>query len=637
MEWYCSLTDELLSREYMKKNKDLSFKSVLNLLEGRVVDLYKALLLFQMKSVCSYYKNQGWVFLRSLINVDAWDEQIAGVKAAEDAVKQDSEQYHNIEGQKLMRSMAENAQATQETLGDFHHTLQDYIAEQRQNHQDGELGDCLRDLFVNDPEAQMATKLSTGDKLLPDSYNWILRTKEYQALQDWESSSQVLWLYGPAGTGKTMLNIGIISEMFEKSSNVTASISYYFCEARGENQTRAMDVLRTLIRGLLIQQPHLFSHLKDSHKSSGAAMFNAPHAFWHLRDKFLAMLADESLTPVYLVIDALDECENGEPGVQDLIAMVSESLEIPNSAAKIKWLLSSRPEVDLPGMLPEQEPEMLKQVDVQSHPEPVDAYITHKISELKRRLHYDDQILKEVENEIRSRAQNTFLWAALVFKDLLRNRVKDYAALEEIQKTPAKLSKLYERMMTRIENGDHPELSKSVLEAACFASRPLSYAEVHVLSGLPSGYPPEDFVLNCGSFLTVENETVHVLHNSARQHLMDYFKPRATEIHDLMCERSLAALSEGLKSNIYGLLPATDISDAVAPQGNPLARLAYSCEYWIENLTKGTGKLTDDGPAFAFLKVHFLHWLESLSLLGKLPKAIVSIRNLQEKAKVSNF
>lgn len=539
-----------------------------------------------------------------------------------------------------MRDFAQSAQATQETLGNFHQTLQDYIAEQRRNQQNGEIGACLKHMFVTDPQAQMATKLSTNDQLIPESYTWILRTEEYQALQDWGSSAQILWLFGPAGTGKTMLNIGIISEMFEQSSNITASISYYFCEARGENQSRAMDVLRTLIWGLVIQQPHLFSHLQDVYKSSGEALFTAPNAFWHVRDKFLAMLADERLTPVYLVIDALDECESNEsksdePGVQDLIDMVSSSLELPNSSAKIKWLLSSRPEIDLPNRLTEDKLEALKQVDVQSHPEPVDAYITYKLDQLKSRLKYKDEILKEVGSEIRQRAQNTFLWVALVFKDLLHRRVKDYAAMKEIQKIPGDLSELYDRMMVRIDNGPDPDLTKSVLEAACFASRPLSYAEVHVLSGLPTGYPAEDFVSSCGSFLNVDNGAVHVLHNSARQHLMDYFEPRATEIRQLMFDRSLAALSDGLKRNIYDLPPGTESSDIVVPETDPLARLAYSCENWV-NLLPSTAPVADDGPLLAFFRVHFLHWLESLSLLGKLSKAIVVIRDLRTRIKIGD-
>ena len=62
-----------------------SFKSILQQLEKTVVALYKALLLYQMKSVCSYYQNQGLVFLRGLANLDDWDGDLKNVTDAEDA------------------------------------------------------------------------------------------------------------------------------------------------------------------------------------------------------------------------------------------------------------------------------------------------------------------------------------------------------------------------------------------------------------------------------------------------------------------------------------------------------------------------------------------------------------------------
>ena len=57
------------------------------------------------------------------------------------------------------------------------------------------------------------------------------------------------------------------------------------------------------------------------------------------------MLKDPQLSPVYLAIDALDECTQGR---SDLIHLISTSLIL---SQKVKWLLSSRPEVDLLAVL----------------------------------------------------------------------------------------------------------------------------------------------------------------------------------------------------------------------------------------------------------------------------------------------
>jgi hypothetical protein len=74
MSWYCALTEHLLS-----KNNIESFEAVREQLEKAVIALYKALLLYQMKSVCSYYRNQGLVFLRGLVSLDNWDGDLQRV------------------------------------------------------------------------------------------------------------------------------------------------------------------------------------------------------------------------------------------------------------------------------------------------------------------------------------------------------------------------------------------------------------------------------------------------------------------------------------------------------------------------------------------------------------------------------
>jgi hypothetical protein len=63
--------------------------------------------------------------------------------------------------------------------------------------------------------------------------------------------------------------------------------------------------------------------------------------------------------------------------------------------------------------------------------------------------------------------------------------------------------------------------------------------------------------------------------------------------------------------------------------------LQYACVYWVQHLLKGGVALSDDGDPHAFFKEHFLHWLESLSWLGKSSESIHAIRSLQLLALVS--
>jgi len=72
MDWYCELVYHLLDGDKFD-DRNHPYEGVINELENRIVALYKALLQFQMKSACSYQKNQAMGFLRNTINLNDWE------------------------------------------------------------------------------------------------------------------------------------------------------------------------------------------------------------------------------------------------------------------------------------------------------------------------------------------------------------------------------------------------------------------------------------------------------------------------------------------------------------------------------------------------------------------------------------
>src|SRR5579862_3225545 len=85
MHFYCALTEHLLHKDNIV-NADKPLGSVLGQLEEKIVALYEAILLYQMKSVCSYYRHRGFDFLLQLRNWDDWDGALKSVRDAEDAL-----------------------------------------------------------------------------------------------------------------------------------------------------------------------------------------------------------------------------------------------------------------------------------------------------------------------------------------------------------------------------------------------------------------------------------------------------------------------------------------------------------------------------------------------------------------------
>jgi hypothetical protein len=93
-------------------------------------------------------------------------------------------------------------------------------------------------------------------------------------------------------------------------------------------------------------------------------------------------------------------------------------------------------------------------------------------------------------------------------------------------------------------------------------------------------------------------------------------------------------MSLRLERDIYGLrYYGLKSKDIIPPKQDPLAPIQYSCVFWLDHLRdaikenpENSKELYDLG--FKFLKEHFLHWLESLSLLHRLSDGIISIRKL---------
>ena len=97
-------------------------------LEKQIVDLYKALLSYQMRSVCSYYRNQFLGSLRDVIKLDDWDGNLKNVQDAENAVRQDSDAYNAQQIRSHLEQLVDNAKSQQtKLLQDIYQALQEQL------------------------------------------------------------------------------------------------------------------------------------------------------------------------------------------------------------------------------------------------------------------------------------------------------------------------------------------------------------------------------------------------------------------------------------------------------------------------------------------------------------------------------
>ncbi|KAL6238457.1 hypothetical protein BDW75DRAFT_20823 [Aspergillus navahoensis] len=500
---------------------------------------------------------------------------------------------------------------------------------------------CLRDLLVTDPETERRRIEATKGGLLDDCFRWVLNNA---AFRKWHSNpqSQLLWIKGDPGKGKTMLVIGIINELLQQiRSQSSQSIAYFLCQATDPKLNNATSTLRSLIYMLIQQQPHLISYLRERYDTD-PKLFENRNTFYSLSVIFENMLQNSTQAMTYLLVDALDECETG---LSDLLKLIARTKSV--SATQVKWIVSSRNRDDIEQEIEfgDEEAKLSLELNANHIYEAVAAYIDCKVSRLKA-LRRNGALLEQVKEQLLRKSDGTFLWVALVVQEMQKCRRS--AAMVELERTPKGLTPLYDRMLQQIQLFDSldRELCILVLSIVTLGYRPLHLHELCLLTGLQKQYGSDDLeniVGMCGSFLTIRDDHVYLIHQSAKDYLSDakvsaaIFPSGPSAIHHRIFRESLQNLSAKLRCNIYSISnPGASVSEiaTLRPQPDLLFDLRYSCTYWLDHFISFTSPErpeSSDDQISDFFKQHLLHWLESLSLIGEFRHGILSLKKLSAR------
>ncbi|KAL7947015.1 hypothetical protein V8C42DRAFT_299568 [Trichoderma barbatum] len=78
MSWYCELAELLFSDKAGSTSTGTQKE-----LQAKLFDLYKKLLSFELKSICSYYRHRALISLGGFIKLDDWEGNLKAVQDAE--------------------------------------------------------------------------------------------------------------------------------------------------------------------------------------------------------------------------------------------------------------------------------------------------------------------------------------------------------------------------------------------------------------------------------------------------------------------------------------------------------------------------------------------------------------------------
>ncbi|KAK4153208.1 hypothetical protein C8A00DRAFT_43834 [Chaetomidium leptoderma] len=620
-------------------------------LTDRLVGLYGLIISFQVQSVIRFYRSRTKNFFRGTISYDGWETKLQDIKDGDKDFVSKLETAVSGTSLQGLKKLAQEAEHSRKTLDNLFGKMEELVgvsrdhldtAQKMEQHMlDAETRACLEALQASDPRHDKdRIELDKGG-LLQDSYRWVLSHVDFQRWRD-DRVDQLLWIRGDPGKGKTMLLCGIIDELL-KTTAPTANISFFFCQATDARINNATAVLRGLIYMLVTQQPALISHLRESFDGFGKQRFEGPNAWVALSNIFTSILGDlESARSgeTYLLIDALDECTGNPDRLLGLVAQ--KSSEYPS----VKWIVSSRnwPSIERDLDTATQKVRLSLELNEESVSAAVTTYVQAKVEGLAKRNKYSNDTRDAVERYLSANAHGTFLWVALVCQELAT--APGWKAQKKLAAFPPGLNAFYRRMMDQICNSEDAVLCKDILAIVSVVYRPITLDEltalVDALDGVSGDYEAlAEIVGLCGSFLTLHKRTISFVHQSAKDFLLkqahdEIFPSGIEDTHRTIFSRSLRAMRETLRRDIYNLgTPVFSIDNVRSPDPDPLAAVRYSCVYWINHLRdcdpkKNANKdLQDGGSIDAFLREKYLHWLEALSLLKRMPDGIASMLELE--------
>jgi hypothetical protein len=467
-----------------------------------------------------------------------------------------------------------------------------------------------------------------------------------------------------AGTGKSTISRTVAQKFAEKGD---LGASFFF--KRGEGDRGHAGLFITTIATQLVQKlPSLAPHVQNAIKADPVISSKA------LRQQFETLVLQplgkirtdpQRSSRVVIVIDALDECDQ-EEDVRIIIRLLSRVKHI--TSVQLKFFLTSRPELPIrlgfkdisgryEGLALHQIPEPVVKEDISTFLEYELAMIRddyNKSVTPNRQLPADWPGQTNVQILV-GMAIPLFIFAITICRfisDRKCGQPKDQLAKVLKYKTKSQASKLdatYLPVLNQLLVGVTSSEKQSIVEefqqvvgSIVILASPLSATSLDLLLGVPEGTVDSRTDLLYSVLSTPHNpdHPIRLLHLSFRDFLVDAEKRETNpfwinekDVHAKLATRCLRRLSIGeyIKKDICNLQtperPRTGI-DRQTIDSHLLPDIQYACQYWVYHLKEGGSIICDNEQVHNFLKCHFLHWLEALSLIGRLRESISMINNL---------
>ncbi|KAM0187028.1 hypothetical protein ACHAPI_011346, partial [Fusarium lateritium] len=496
---------------------------------------------------------------------------------------------------------------------------------------------------------------------LPDTREELL--KEIDRWIDDPKSKTIFWLNGMAGTGKST-----ISRTIARARSQQGDLGASFFFKRGEtDRGNLAKFVPTVARRLAWSMPGLAPFIKSAVDADLAIVDAAVREqFRKLVREPLSKVTAASLSrpSIVIVVDALDECEK-DADIELLLELLSTLHSI--GSLRIRVLVTSRPE--LPVRLgfsdigDTHQDLILHKIPQSIIEHDISVFFRHEFASIRKR--FNRQTVEELRlsvdwpegatlEKLTRAAVPLFIFAATLcrfvddpclggpakrLKSVLGYIDNGQASKLDMTYSPVLEQQVVDR--SERETRDIVESFRLIVGTIVTLASPLSARTLTLLLNLDIDEVTTRLRM-LHSVLEVPvslDAPVRLLHLSFRDYLLDIENKEKMNfwVDEKLAQRRLAkhclrVMHNGLRENICSLsFPGTHrcAVDAQLLEGCIPPELQYACMYWVHHQTKVELEASDMDDMYDFLETHFLHWLEVLSLIGRLAESVGLIEELQ--------
>ncbi|KAH9173577.1 hypothetical protein EDB89DRAFT_706276 [Lactarius sanguifluus] len=300
--------------------------------------------------------------------------------------------------------------------------------------------------------------------------SWLTRGDPFKA---WRADGCLLWVHGKR-SGKSILSSVIIRDIENISNAGLASMAYFYFDFK---DTAKQDS-HALLSSLLIQ----LSNQSDVYCDILCTLYDTHHqGSVQPNDDALAqclktMLKALGETPIYLILDAVDECVNtsGMPSPREKVLRLIKEL-IGLKLSNLHLCITSRPEIDIRNVLGPLATHRISLHEESGQNADIGNYVSSVVHSDSRMRRWRAEERDLVVGTLSTKADGMFRWVFCQL-EILRHCFPS-SVLNILEQLPESLDETYERILKEINRANR-EHAYRLLQCLTVAVRPLRVEEL---------------------------------------------------------------------------------------------------------------------------------------------------------------